>query len=47
VCVAHGPQSKKRMRAVEAKLGVWMRKRTAAMVKTQGHFTGEMKRKEN
>lgn len=24
VCVAHGPQSKKRMRVVEAKLGVWM-----------------------
>ncbi len=24
MCVAHGPQSKKRTRAVEAKLGVWM-----------------------
>lgn len=24
MCVAHAPQSKKRMRAVEAKLGVWM-----------------------
>lgn len=24
VCVAHGLQSKKRLRVVEAKLGVWM-----------------------
>lgn len=45
MCVAHAPQSKKRMRAVEAKLGVWMsemkKRRKDRVRELQLHRDGE------